>query len=107
MSDEPILAENNQPVEAALDILQSRLMDQEATIYDGMTVADAIAVLQQFNPHAPLILQAVLPDGEAHSLPIKVFQPDPRAAVGMTMRCHPNSTVETFGGKIPNESRVQ
>ena len=79
----------------------------EATIYDDMTVADAIAVLQQFNPNASLVLQAVLPSGEVHGLPLKVFQPRPGAAVGMTMRCHPNSTVETFGGKIPNESRVQ
>ena len=76
----------------------------EATIYDDMTVADAIAVLQQFNPNASLILQAVLPSGEVHGLPLKVFQKQPHAAVGMTMRCHPNSTVETFGGTIPVQS---
>ena len=59
------------------------------TICDDMTVADAIAVLQQFSPHAPLILQAVLPSGEVHGLPIKVFQPRPGAPVGLTMRCQP------------------
>jgi hypothetical protein len=79
----------------------------EETIYDDMTVADAIAVLQQFNPNASLILQAVLPSGEVHGLPLKVFQKQPHAVVGMVMRCHPNATVETFGGTIPNESKVQ
>jgi hypothetical protein len=84
MADDSLQAQ----VETALQILQSRLMDQHAAIYDGMTVADAIAVLQQFNPHAPLILQAILPSGEVHGLPLKVFQPHPGAPVGMTMRCH-------------------
>ena len=65
---------------------------KRATIYDDMTVADAIAVLQQFGPNAGLILQAVLPSGEVHGLPITVFQPHPHAAVGMTMRCCPSST---------------
>ena len=67
----------------------------ETALLNGMTVADAIAVLQQFDPQAPLILQAVLPDGEVHSLPIKVFQPYPRAAVGMVMRCKPSSKEQT------------
>jgi hypothetical protein len=65
----------------------------EATICDDMTVAEAIAVLQRFNQHAPLILEAVLPSGEVHSLPLKVFRKhlhDP--VVGMVMRCHPDTT---------------
>ena len=42
---------------------------------------------EQFSPHSPLILQAVLLSGEVHSIPLKVFQPHPSAPVGMVMRC--------------------